>query len=83
MKVYIPGVVSLVPRPSTPPVFDRLQYAKTEGLAYCKRSKTGGAEGLGTRLGGSMVCWMISDHNRVHAYMAASFIQSFVGGLYM
>ena len=22
---------SLVPRPSTPPVFDRLQYAKTEG----------------------------------------------------
>jgi len=23
--------VSLVPRPSTPPVFDRLQYAKTEG----------------------------------------------------
>jgi len=22
---------SLIPRPSTPPVFDRLQYAKTEG----------------------------------------------------
>jgi len=22
---------SLVPRPSTPPVFDRLQYAKTDG----------------------------------------------------
>ena len=35
---------SLVPRPSTPPVFDRLQYA------YCKRSKAGGVEGLGTRL---------------------------------
>ena len=25
------GISSLVPRPSTPPVFDRLQYAKTEG----------------------------------------------------
>jgi len=25
------GRGSLVPRPSTPPVFDRLQYAKTEG----------------------------------------------------
>ena len=37
-------LASLVPRPSTPPVFDRLQYA------YCKRSKTGGVEGLGTRL---------------------------------
>jgi len=24
-------MISLVPRPSTPPVFDRLQYAKTEG----------------------------------------------------
>jgi len=24
-------VLSLIPRPSTPPVFDRLQYAKTEG----------------------------------------------------
>ena len=32
---------SLVPRPSTPPVYDRLQY---------KRSKTGGVEGLGRRL---------------------------------
>ena len=35
---------SLVPRPSSPPVFDRLQYAKTE------RSKTGAREGLGMRL---------------------------------
>ena len=41
-------VCSLVPKPSTPPVFDRLQYANTEGedlshdprhiFAYCKRS---------------------------------------------
>ena len=31
---------SLVPRPFPPPVFDRLQYA----------SKTGGGNGLGTRL---------------------------------
>ena len=34
---------SLVPRPSAPPVFDRFQYA------YWKRSKAGGAEGLGMR----------------------------------
>ena len=33
---------SLIPRPSTPLVFDCLQY--------WKRSKTGGVEGLGTRL---------------------------------
>ena len=34
---------SLIPRCSTPPVFDRLQYVK-----YCKCSKTGGVvEGLG------------------------------------
>ena len=25
------NMLPLVPRPSTPPVFDRLQYAKTEG----------------------------------------------------
>ena len=37
---------SLVPRPSPAPVFDRLQYV----FAYCKRSKTGAGEGLGTRL---------------------------------
>jgi len=60
--------VSLVPRPSTPPVFDCLQYAKTflhttsdqkpfcilqaikNLFAYCKRSKTGGIEGLEMRL---------------------------------
>ena len=24
-------ITSLIPRPSLPPVFDRLQYAKTEG----------------------------------------------------
>ena len=33
------GVISLVPRPSPPPVFDRFQYAKTEPeavFAYCK-----------------------------------------------
>ena len=35
-------ICSLVPRPSPAPVFDRLQY--------CKRSKTGAGEGLGTRL---------------------------------
>ena len=37
------------------PVFDRLQYAKTESgsvFAYSKRSKTGAGEGLGTRLVG-------------------------------
>ena len=33
---------SLVPRPFPPPVFDRILYAKT---------KTGGGNGLGTRLG--------------------------------
>ena len=45
---------SLVPRPSPAPVFDRLQYAKTEPAQflhyYSKRSKTGAGEGLGTRL---------------------------------
>ena len=31
-RVWVCGDMgSLVPRPSTPPVFDRLQYAKTEG----------------------------------------------------
>ena len=35
-------ISSLVPRPSTPPAFDRFQY--------WKRSKAGGVEGLGTRL---------------------------------
>ena len=34
-------LLSLVPKPSLAPVFDRLQYAK---------SKTGAGEGLGTRL---------------------------------
>ena len=37
-------VPSLVPRPSPAPVYDRLQFA------YCKRSKPGAGEGLGTRL---------------------------------
>ena len=57
---------SLVSRPSPASVFDRLQYAKTEEegpvnltymtsqildmKAYCKQSKTGAGEGLGTRL---------------------------------
>jgi len=36
-------IYSLIPRPSTPPVFDHLQYA------YSKRSKPRGV-GLGTRL---------------------------------
>ena len=40
------GPVSIIPRPSTPPVFDRLQYA------YCRRLKTRGEEGLGMRLTG-------------------------------
>ena len=38
---------SLVPRRSTPPVFDCLQYAKTEHTA--SDQKTGGVEGLGTK----------------------------------
>jgi len=38
---------SLVPRPSTPPVFDRLQYAKTEGEgASFKLSAESSAESL-------------------------------------
>ena len=37
----------LVPRPSHCQVINHLQYAKT---AYCKQSKTGRWEGLGTRL---------------------------------
>ena len=48
---------SLVPRLFPPPVFDRLQYAKTlflfcqfSRLAYYKQSKTGGGNGLGMRL---------------------------------
>ena len=45
-------LLSLVPRPSTPPVFDRLQYIfdclQYLQDVYCKRSKTGGVEGLGT-----------------------------------
>ena len=30
---------SLIPRPSTPPVFDRLQYAKMEGEAQCTETQ--------------------------------------------
>ena len=47
---------TLVPRLSLPPVFDRLQYRHCiaskayRSLAYCKRSKAGGGEGLGTKL---------------------------------
>ena len=44
---------SLVPRPSPVPVFDRLQYIHIgcfNHRVYCKRSKTGAGEGLGTRL---------------------------------
>ena len=37
-------IVSLIPRPSTPPAFDSFQYA------YWKLSKAEGVEGLGTRL---------------------------------
>ena len=47
-------------RPSSAPVFDRLQYAADHVVrftrlsgsifAYCKQSKTGAGEGLGTRL---------------------------------
>ena len=44
---------SLIPRPSTPPAFDRFQYANW------KRSKAGGVEGLGMRLGSvaTVVCF--------------------------
>ena len=35
---------SLVPRPSTPPICDRFQYAQTH-------TGSGGVEGLGTRRG--------------------------------
>ena len=38
---FVLATCSLVPRPSPAPVFD---------FAYCKRSKTGAREGLGTRL---------------------------------
>ena len=44
------GSSSLVSRPSLAPVFDRFQYAK-----YGKQSKTGAGEGLGTRLGSSLL----------------------------
>ena len=51
---------SLVPRPSTPPAFDRLQYAKTEVdsvFAYWKRSKAGGVEARpGNEAKGMWVC---------------------------
>ena len=30
MSTFVDIIVSLVPRPSVAPVFDRLQYAKTE-----------------------------------------------------
>ena len=40
---------SLVPRPSTPPVFDRLQCAKM-APPFLHTAKTGGVEGLGMRL---------------------------------
>ena len=38
-------MISLVPRPSLPPVFDCLHYTRTEGMRG-----SGGGEGLGTRL---------------------------------
>ena len=59
------NIASLVPRPSPPPVFDRLQYAKTKGggqyrwhtshislvsFPYCK------PESLGTRLTSPSFC---------------------------
>ena len=39
------ALYNLVPRPSLPPVFDWSVFA------YCKQSKTGGREGLGTKVG--------------------------------
>jgi len=41
-------VRSLVPRPSTPPVFDRLQYAKTEGEG--RGGSTGSRTGCNLRI---------------------------------
>jgi len=46
------SLCSLVPRPFPPPVF-----------AYCKRSNTGGGNGLGTRL--IIVCWYTSINLRL------------------
>ena len=56
---------SLVSRPSTPPVFDRSQYAKT---AYCDHSKTGGVEGLGMRLcaGAKQLLPVVHNPLRIH-----------------
>ena len=45
--------VRLVPRPSHRPVFDHLQYAKTEGeglVSFIMQSKTGRWESLGMKL---------------------------------
>ena len=48
---------SLVPRPSTPPVFDRLQYAKKcMAPPILHTPKNGGVEGLGMRLLTYNVC---------------------------
>ena len=47
-------MLSLVPRPSTPPVFDRLQYAQA-----------GGIEGLGTKLALPVHQYEKSDHMRL------------------
>ena len=54
---------SLVPRSSPSPVFDHLQYAKMDRsiFAYCKQSKPGTGEGLGTRLVKPIT---ISPHHR-------------------
>ena len=64
---------SLVPEPSTPPVFDRLQYASV--FAYYKRSKTVGVEGLGTRLVYSldfdyMNLWYLNIFSNMHERLA-------------
>jgi len=48
------GILSLVPRPSTPPVFDCLQYAKA-----------GGVEGLGMKLALPVHQYEKSDHMRL------------------
>jgi len=48
-------------KPSMPPVFDHLQY--------CKQSKTGGVEGLGTRLARVRWTWtLIVDPPRTQAH---------------
>jgi len=58
--------LSLVPRPFPPPVFDRLQYTNMVavykyGFVYCKRSNTGGGNGLGTRLRKSNAKGVVND----------------------